>query len=644
MSDNHRKRTEILAGSLAATVVRVAAVGKPLSRARATPSSPGLAEISFTKQLIQRIRGTIRVLAAYLLLTLLMTWPLGARLTQTLPDGGDGWRFLWNLWWVKTAVVDLHTSPFHTSLLYYPFGTNLYIDTLAPLLGVVSIPFQLLGLSLVTVYNLLVLTSFVLAGYGTYLLVHYLTQVRSAAFVAGIIFAFCPYHFAHLLGHLNLVSLQGLPFYILALYKTWDAGEQPDTDGTRWPTSRRPFLWAGLAGLWLAMNAYIEWTYALFLILFTLGFVAWQILVARRGPGWRRGVQRLGLVGAISLLLTLPVLVPMLQEARTTTYTQTRIQDSVWLSSDSTDAFVPSTFHPLWRFMGPVLDSHYAGRPRAERIVFVGYSILVLSIAGLWMLRRRKHVVFWGCTALAGWILSLGPILHVWGERFFLGQRIPLPYAGLYFLPFFNILRVPARFMVLTMLALAVLVGYTLATGVQERPQWWAKRLRPVGRVWLSTIAGVLILFEYLAVPYPMLPLDYQLPFYQELAAEPGQFAILDLPLTPFSIYEAYQTIHHHPIVGGYLARQPPDPFVANMPVLQYLLPTTAVDDPLARVAAQSGLADLRQAQVRYAIVHWWLLSPQERADLQTKLMRLFPQVSSRSLADREMTVYQLSP
>ncbi len=612
---------------------------------REAQSSLAVAERSLPCRFGQSIRETLGVLTAYLLLTLLMTWPLITQLTRTLPDGGDGWRFLWNLWWVKTAVVDLHTSPFHTNLLYYPNGVNLYIDTLAPLLGVLSIPLQLLGLNLVTVYNLLVLSSFVLAGYGTYLLVRYLTNVRAAAFVAGIIFAFCPYHFAHMLGHLNLVSLQGLPFYVLALYKTWGAVERPDsTDAPRPTNPRRPLLWAGAAGLWLAINAYIEWTYALFLILFTLGFVAWQVLVARRGPGWRTGALRLGLVGRISLLLTSPVLLPMLQEARSTAYTQTPIQASVALSSDSTDAFVPSAFHPLWQLTGPVLASHYATRWRAERVVFVGYSTLALSIAGLWAFRRRASIVFWGCTALGGWILSLGPILHVWGERFFLGQRIPLPYAGLYFLPFFNILRVPARFMVLTMLALAVLVGYALASGARERPRWWPSRLRSVRGGWLSLVAAVLILFEYLAVPYPLLPLDYQLPFYQQLAQEPGQFAILDLPLTPFSIYEAYQTIHHHPIVGGYLARQPPDPFVANLPVLQYLLPATAVDDPLAAAAAQSGLTELRQADVRYAIVHWWLVSPKERSDLQTKLTRLFSQVPSRSLTDREMTIYQLSP
>src|SRR5438067_5968266 len=68
--------------------------------------------------------------------------------------------------------------------------------------------------------------------------------------------------------------------------------------------------------------------------------------------------------------------------------------------------------------------------------------------------------LFWGWTALGTWLLSLGPILHVWGERVFWGLRIPLPYAALLVLPPFSIFRVPSRLMVLVMLALAVLAGY----------------------------------------------------------------------------------------------------------------------------------------------------------------------------------------
>jgi len=42
----------------------------------------------------------ILVLAGYLLLTLVMTYPLAVHFTQAIPgDGFDGWQNSWNLWW-----------------------------------------------------------------------------------------------------------------------------------------------------------------------------------------------------------------------------------------------------------------------------------------------------------------------------------------------------------------------------------------------------------------------------------------------------------------------------------------------------------------------------------------------------------------
>src|SRR2546426_8310720 len=42
----------------------------------------------------------------------------------------DGYENLWNYYWVKTALLDLHTNPFYTSYLYYPTGISLRFHTL----------------------------------------------------------------------------------------------------------------------------------------------------------------------------------------------------------------------------------------------------------------------------------------------------------------------------------------------------------------------------------------------------------------------------------------------------------------------------------------------------------------------------------
>ena len=88
----------------------------------------------------------------------------------------------------------------------------------------------------------------------------------------------------------------------------------------------------------------------------------------------------------------------------------------------------------------------------------------------------------------------------------------------LYYLPFFNIMRVPSRFTVLVMLALAVLVGYGLAAAAAVRagPEHRTFRLgaRSFALAPHWALVGALVIFEYLAIPYPMQVLNYDEPLY----------------------------------------------------------------------------------------------------------------------------------
>src|SRR4051812_45280076 len=84
------------------------------------------------------------IFGGYLLLTLALTYPIARDLFTRVPGGGDAWQHVWNLWWVKHALLDLHTNPYHTSLIYYPDGVNLYFHTLVLMAGLIGIPLQLL--------------------------------------------------------------------------------------------------------------------------------------------------------------------------------------------------------------------------------------------------------------------------------------------------------------------------------------------------------------------------------------------------------------------------------------------------------------------------------------------------------------------
>ena len=655
-------------------------------------------------------RAHLLVLAGFTILTFFMTLPLPLELTTRVPGGGDAWQHIWNLWWVKDALLN-GQNPYYTDLLYYPDGVNLYFHTLVLTAGLIGIPLQLLGLSLITTYNLIILSSFVLSGYSMFLLCYYLTSHKRAAFVGGIIFAFAPYHFAHVYGHMNLISIQWMPFYVLLLLKAIDAPgrapkadsrksqvgrpgderadeiEQVEESGRSKSFGRRP-IDSGLAasagaGALLAVNAYTDWTYAAYLLILTGLALLWRVLrrsersiLRERGVGWREGSLRLALGISVFFLLVAPVLFPMLAEAQLG-YAQQDGNETLVYSSDVVLAVTPSELHPIWgeaiREQVEKLGPYLPLKNPSERTLFLGYSVLALALVGWWSLRRVSKVRFWYFAALLTWILSLGPLLQFNGETAFTGFKVsyPLPYLLLFDLPFFSIMRSPSRLTVLTMLALAVVAAFTVAYLLRrlERSTSTIKTSTPSGgtdavsritqqpvprdrRTWriagaalVTFLLPLLILFEFLA-KLDTVPPGWDVPIYSKIASEPGDFALLELPLRPFGDYMAYQTVHGKPIVGGYLSRQPPYPTRDNTPVLSYFKPETGVADPLReQITSGKGIEALKAMRVKYIIIRWWAFNPAEKAGIEAKLSALLGdrQPDFRYKKD-QVDVWQLYP
>src|SRR5262245_7650355 len=93
------------------------------------------------RSLLAEATISLMALGGYAIVSVALVGPKLSQLnTVVLSDSGDGISDWWNIWWVRHALVDLHTNPYITSLFWYDQGTPLYFHTLTPINGLMAIP------------------------------------------------------------------------------------------------------------------------------------------------------------------------------------------------------------------------------------------------------------------------------------------------------------------------------------------------------------------------------------------------------------------------------------------------------------------------------------------------------------------------
>lgn len=604
--------------------------------------------------------AAVAALLGYLLLALLLTYPLVRRFADAIPgDGFDGWQNFWNLWWARSALIEQHTQPWFTHSLYYPTGVSLLFHTLNLFNGLVFLPVQL-AWGLFPAYNSVVLFSFVLSGLGAYLLARYVRgprASRSAAFGAGLIFAFSPFHFAHLLGHMQVISMEWLPFFILYLLRSVHGalqvgGWKPEAEGWQeQPRSRasgpgpliRDML---LAVLFLVLAALCDWYQVLYCLLFTgivllwAGLRLWQARATGRSAVIGRGVRLAVAIAGIWLLWTAvlsPLLVPMVRETRQFSYMVPDPDDSRRYSADLLAFVTPQQFHPLWGESAAASAKVFTATV-SENQVFAGFTVIALAVAGflVWPVSRAGATIienapaasgrpstgdgrppaggrpgaeraFWLVIVIVFLVLALGPVLHIGGRTDLLpgggvlpgGGEIALPYAWLArVVPFMSISRSVSRFDAMLMLALAVLAAMGLD---------WLHRRRVFGRLGVGA-ALALILFEFLPAPYPMSASDTPA-WFATLAQDPRSGSVLNLPMNwDRPNYLLHQTTHGKPLAAGYISRDDPRTLVDLAPVLQHF--RHLEPDIIAFDLAAQGREVMHDLGVRWVVIDHYQMPP----------------------------------
>lgn len=456
----------------------------------------------------------------FLLLTLVMTWPLAAHVTRSLAsDYGDPLFGTWLIGWVAGQITralagDLSAlRTFWDANIFFPapnalaFAEHLVGETIQVL------PIYWLTGNLLLCYNAAFLLSFALCGFGMYLWIADLTSSAAAGIAAGVFFAFSEYRLVYEASHLQTLSDQWLPLALFGLHRFVVR------------RSRRALVGGAAALVLLNLSAGFHMLFDQpFVVAFVIADLAWH--------GRLRDVRawtELAGAGAAVALLTLPFAYPYVVMQR-----QLHFERSL---------------DEVIRFSA-TLDQYRAALPGFAVPLVLASTAMVIAAARWGRAARTVPpplVAFCaGSLALSFW-LSLGPVIQAGGHAL----QAPALYRLFYeYAPGFRGVRAAARMATLFFFFLAALAGFGVASiATLSR------------RASHAVVLAACAIFLWQTRPSPF-PLDREWPFVSPgLAAVP---AYLRPDPRPPAIYRFVATLDPEAVLAEF-------PFGDNAYDLRYM-------------------------------------------------------------------------
>ncbi len=464
----------------------------------------------------------------YLLGFILLTWPSIQHFSSHfITDTGDGLQNVWNIWWVQTAITELGVLPWHTDYLHHAEGVTLIGQTLNPINGLMGIPLSWF-LSPEQVFNFILVFSFVSTGLSSYWLALYFKNCPWTALLAGFAFTFSSFHFAHAYGHLQLVTLEGLPLFLLLWLRFLD---KPD------------HLRASAASGALLLVMLSDLYYTFYAVLAGAFFFVYRS--ARREDPWRY-FKRANLLPLLTFLATASLfLVPMLLSLLTAT------REDPFVGAHNPEVFGMDLLAPLvpgahwaWAHFSEGIWSQWSGNA-VESSAYLRWTLIIPALYAV--LRSRamglRDEFAWVILGLLFGLLSLGPLLHIAGESY---HDVPMPYSGLvWLLPPLEVSGMPVRMVVMLMLSVCMLAPAALPLMARHIPSFFR----------LPALALYLLIFLIETWPYELPRNALPAAEYVAMLRDLPEGGVAGMDGEPISLLQ--QTRHEKPISRGYVSRLP---------------------------------------------------------------------------------------
>ena len=461
--------------------------------------------------------------------------------------GGDPALMNWQLQWVSRA---LYTDPLNlfNGNTFYPHPNVIALTDHMLSLAVINVPLSMLSDSPWFGYNLLIFLAYYLSCVGGYWFMREVTGSHQAGFWAGIFWAFLFFRIHHI-GHLQVLSFQGMPFVAATLIRF-----------LRSPTGARTLA---LSACFVA-QALVSWYHA---VITTILVLVLSVLQIGRPRLTLRHAASAAVAAAVCAAVMLPTAIPYRRSLEETT-----------LGSRYAAVLVPGDRVSVSSYLEPPLATLLGQMREAgpwiwgEQTLYVGYTALALALVGL-LIRRPRHLTPDGDppprTVDTRWIatgICLVVVGFVLAKGFVSAQHVRLPlfyFSEVPGLDFLKGLRATQRFSLLLYFGIMILSGAGAATLAARcrsaRAAWIAIAL--VCLVFLAEVYPIRLPFE--PRPYEISRLDVAIPhLWRDETRAP---VVVHLPIhyflrdyaTPEAVYMLDSTHHWARVVNGFSGASP---------------------------------------------------------------------------------------
>ncbi|MBI4456313.1 MAG: YfhO family protein [Acidobacteria bacterium] len=350
---------------------------------------------------------------------------------------GDGDTFVHTIpfWTYAAEQWKSLRAPFWTPLIFggYPFFAEPQASVFHPL------KLLFLLFSPLAAVNLTILLYYSLAAFSMFLLAREEGLTPEASFLAGMSFAFCGFMIGHQGTTMILMTAASFPLLFYVLRRAVRSASYPTVLGG-----------AGVVIL-LVMGGHPQlFFYALFYSLFYVAYLLFFVASSgQRGFFLRTVIAIYGLGALLSAFQLLPTCELMSHSTR---------RQMNWEMFSSGSLPPPS-------LLVSMISTRMTGIfPNEGSEAMLDVGLLVLLLAGLgWWLSPGKNTRFW-------------TFLLIFGSILYLGNTTVL-YRWMFWVPGYNLFRVPTRNGVAIDLALALLAGYGVNAiqrrGAASRPTRW---------------------------------------------------------------------------------------------------------------------------------------------------------------------------